>query len=202
MFCSIRLTTVVRKGSAGAITPPAIRICEFPSGLAARSCPFSAAPDFESHLDGGVEVVMNAIGLRKIWGPVLAGLLQCIPGLVADVSGIEAVRTRAGDDGSRVEVELFVMAHCPYGMRAETALAPTVRAFGDGIDFRLHFIAQEAGKEPVPAGPLRPLRSRGEACESARRIRNGSIPESAWRRRSGGGNQAGRDDAFVSRPIL
>lgn len=109
---------------------------------------------------------MSAAGLWEICGPFLVGLLQWLPGLVTDVSGSEATRNRAGDAGSRVEVELFVMAHCPYGMRAETALAPTVKAFGDGIDFRLHFIAQEAGKEPVSAGPLRPLRSHGESCES------------------------------------
>ena len=101
---------------------------------------------------------MSAAGLWEICGPFLVGLLQWLPGLVTDVSGSEAARNRAGYAGSRVEVELFVMAHCPYGMRAQTALAPTVKAFGEGIDFRLHFIAQEAGKEPVPPGPLKPLR--------------------------------------------
>ena len=110
---------------------------------------------------------MNASALRGICGPVLVGLLPWLPGTVASVSASGDVRAPAGDAGSRIKVELFVMAHCPYGMRAEAALAPTVKAFGDGIDFRLHFIAQEAGKETVPAGPLRPLRSQSESCESS-----------------------------------
>ncbi|MDE2999308.1 MAG: DsbA family protein [Gemmatimonadota bacterium] len=112
---------------------------------------------------------MNPSAVRVICGIVLVNLLPWLHGHAAEDSGGEAGRARAGDAGSPVKVELFVMAHCPYGMRAEAALAPTVRAFGDGIDFRLHFIAQEAGKEPVSAGPLRPLRplrSHGESCES------------------------------------
>lgn len=110
---------------------------------------------------------MYPSAVREICGIVLAGLLPWLPGLVAEASGSDVMRARAGDSGSPVKVELFVMAHCPYGMRAESALAPAVRAFGDGIDFRLHFIAQEAGKEPVSAGPLRPLRSHSESCESS-----------------------------------
>lgn len=113
---------------------------------------------------------MNASGLRETCNIVLAGLLTWLSCAVGDVSGSEAARAPAVDAGSRIKVELFVMAHCPYGMRAEAALAPTVAAFGESIDFRLHFIAQEAGKEPEPAGPirpLRPLRSRGESCESS-----------------------------------
>ena len=109
---------------------------------------------------------MHASALREICCPLLVVILSWLQGEVAIVSGSEAARARAGDDRRRVEVELFVMAHCPYGMRAEAALASTVRAFGDAIDFRLHFIAQEAGDEPVPTGPLRPLRRQSESCES------------------------------------
>ena len=90
-----------------------------------------------------------------------AGILPWLPIPAADVSASEA-----GDSRKRVRVELFVMAHCPYGMRAEAALEPALKAFGDGIDFRLHFIAQEAGKESAPPAPLRPLEPGRESCES------------------------------------
>ena len=109
---------------------------------------------------------MSGTGLRAICHSVLVGLFPWLPVPVADVSGTESRTFRGGDAGNRVKVELFVMAHCPYGMRAEAALAPTLKAFGDGIDFRLHFIAQEAGKDPVPSAPLRPLTSQGESCDS------------------------------------
>ena len=46
----------------------------------------------------------------------------------------------------RVRVELFVMAHCPYGIQAEAALAPAIEAFAERVDFRLHFIAEEGEK--------------------------------------------------------
>ncbi|MDP6038580.1 MAG: hypothetical protein QGG64_08530, partial [Candidatus Latescibacteria bacterium] len=48
-------------------------------------------------------------------------------------------------DGGRTLVELFVMADCPYGIRAEQALGPMFQKLGNEIDFRLHFIADEAG---------------------------------------------------------
>ena len=40
-------------------------------------------------------------------------------------------------------VELFVMSYCPYGVQAEEQLIPIVKEFGDTIDFKLQFIAQE-----------------------------------------------------------
>ena len=40
-------------------------------------------------------------------------------------------------------LELFVMSYCPYGVQAEEKLIPIVKEFGDTIDFRLQFIAQE-----------------------------------------------------------
>jgi len=71
---------------------------------------------------------------------------------------------RAG--GSKPKVELFVMAQCPYGIEAEAALAPTILKFSDQIDFRLHFIAEEAGREK-PATSTKPQRAReGPACEA------------------------------------
>ena len=63
-------------------------------------------------------------------------------------------------------VELFVMALCPFGMQAEGALAPAVKAFGDEIDFRLYFIADEASTERL-AVTQRPGRRPGPSCEGA-----------------------------------
>ena len=42
------------------------------------------------------------------------------------------------------QVELFVMSYCPYGVTAEEELLPFFRKYGDTIDFKLRFIANEA----------------------------------------------------------
>jgi hypothetical protein len=38
------------------------------------------------------------------------------------------------------KVELFVMAGCPYGLQAEAAFAPVIKALGDKIDFTPHYV--------------------------------------------------------------
>ncbi len=118
---------------------------------------------------------MNGTKVRGICGSVLVGILPWLPVHGSDVSRSEVGPVRAGDVENRVKVELFVMAHCPYGMRAEATLAPTLQAFGDGIDFRLHFIAQEAGKGPVPSGPVHPRQSQRESCDSGQVFGTGSF---------------------------
>ena len=50
-------------------------------------------------------------------------------------------------------VELFVMADCPYGIRAEQTLAPLFRKLGDQIDFHLYFIADEANTKNASSPP-------------------------------------------------
>ncbi len=45
----------------------------------------------------------------------------------------------------RVKVELFVMSQCPFGVRAEEAMAPVLDEFGARVDFQLRFIATPAG---------------------------------------------------------
>lgn len=40
-------------------------------------------------------------------------------------------------------LELFVMSYCPYGIQAEERIIPIVKKFGEKIDFKLQFIAQE-----------------------------------------------------------
>ncbi|MEK9135796.1 MAG: multiheme c-type cytochrome, partial [Bacteroidota bacterium] len=44
------------------------------------------------------------------------------------------------------EVELFVMSFCPPGTEAEKRLIPILREFGDSVQFRLRFIAEEEGE--------------------------------------------------------
>ncbi len=50
-------------------------------------------------------------------------------------------------------VELFVMADCPYGIRAEQTLAPMLHKLRDQIDFHLYFIADEADAKDVASPP-------------------------------------------------
>ncbi len=59
-------------------------------------------------------------------------------------SGTEHGETGLGREGHPL-VELFVMPDCPYGIRAEQRLGPMFRNLRDHIDFRLYFIADEAG---------------------------------------------------------
>ncbi len=39
------------------------------------------------------------------------------------------------------DVDLYVMSQCPFGVRAENAMIPLVKKFGEQLDFKLHFIA-------------------------------------------------------------
>ncbi len=45
----------------------------------------------------------------------------------------------------KVKVELFVISQCPFGVRAEEAMAPVLDEFGAQVDFQLRFIAAPAG---------------------------------------------------------
>ena len=54
-------------------------------------------------------------------------------------------------------LELFVMSYCPFGVQAEEKLIPIVQEFGDTIDFKLQFIAQE--KEAPSAQDITPFTS-------------------------------------------
>jgi len=97
-------------------------------------------------------------------GRAAAGL-YAVSGTAGDSSvSLEGPVAHAGNGPARVE--LFVMALCPFGMQAEAALAPAVKAFGDEIDFRLYFIADEVGAERF-AVTQRPGRRPGPSCEGA-----------------------------------
>ena len=66
-------------------------------------------------------------------------------------------------------VELFVMSYCPFGVQAEEKLIPIVKQFGDQIDFKLQFIAQE--KEEPSAQDISPFMSLHGYPEVAENIR-------------------------------
>lgn len=81
---------------------------------------------------------------------LLVFLLVCKSSWAADLGD---ALVSAGASGGRPLVELFVMAECPYGIRAEVALAPVIQMLGDQVDFRLYYIAEEAGSDSVAVRP-------------------------------------------------
>ena len=72
-------------------------------------------------------------------------------------------------------VELFVMSYCPYGVQTEEQLIPIVKAFGDKIEFRLQFIAEE--KEASSTQDITPFVSLHGYPEVAENIRQLLIAE-------------------------
>ena len=68
-------------------------------------------------------------------------------------------------------VELFAMSYCPYAVKAEEKLIPIVKAFGDKIDFRLRFIAEEKGAPTAQdVTPFRSLHGYPEVAEDIRQL--------------------------------
>ena len=66
-------------------------------------------------------------------------------------------------------LELFVMSYCPYGVQAEEKIIPIVKKFGDKINFKLQFIADE--KEESSAQDISPFKSLHGYPEVAENIR-------------------------------
>ncbi len=66
-------------------------------------------------------------------------------------------------------LELFVMSYCPFGVQAEEKIIPIVKEFGNKIDFKLQFIAQE--KEAPSAQDITPFTSLHGYPEVAENIR-------------------------------
>ena len=68
-------------------------------------------------------------------------------------------------------VELFVMSYCPYGVQAEEKIIPIVKKFGDQINFKLQFIAQET-EEPSAQEitPFTSLHGYPEVAENIRQL--------------------------------
>jgi len=68
-------------------------------------------------------------------------------------------------------VELFVMSYCPYGVQTEEQLIPIMKAFGDNIDFRLQFIAEEkAASSTQDITPFVSLHGYPEVAENIRQL--------------------------------
>ena len=72
-------------------------------------------------------------------------------------------------------LELFVMSYCPYGVQAEEQLIPIVKKFGDKINFRMQFIAEE--KEASSTQDITPFVSLHGYLEVAENIRQLLIAE-------------------------
>ena len=66
-------------------------------------------------------------------------------------------------------LELFVMSYCPFGVQAEEKIIPIIKEFGDKIDFKLQFIAQE--NEETSAQDITPFTSLHGYPEVAENIR-------------------------------
>ena len=82
----------------------------------------------------------------------------------------ELLTTRTARVG-KPTLELFVMSYCPYGVQAEEKVLPIVKEFGDQIDFKLQFIAQEK-KEPSAQDltPFTSLHGYPEVAENIRQL--------------------------------
>jgi glutaredoxin len=46
----------------------------------------------------------------------------------------------------KINVTFFVMSQCPYGIQVENAIGPVLKELGSNINFRLEFIAAQAGE--------------------------------------------------------
>lgn len=62
-------------------------------------------------------------------------------------------------------VQLFVMSECPYGVQAEEAFFPVIKALSNQINFELHFIANDNGD-----GTFQSLHGQKEVDEDIRQV--------------------------------
>ncbi|MDE0688557.1 MAG: multiheme c-type cytochrome [Candidatus Poribacteria bacterium] len=68
-------------------------------------------------------------------------------------------------------LELFVMSYCPFGVQAEEKVFPIVKEFGDTIDFKLRFIAQEKATVSLQeVTPFTSLHGYPEVAENIRQL--------------------------------
>jgi hypothetical protein len=65
------------------------------------------------------------------------------------------------------EVQLFVMAFCPYGIQAENAMKPVVDLLGSKADIQIHFITNVGGTTP---DSVQSLHGAPEAQEDLRQV--------------------------------
>ena len=68
-------------------------------------------------------------------------------------------------------LELFVMSYCPYAIEAEEKILPIVKEFGEQIDFKLQFIAQEKSEPSAhDITPFTSLHGYPEVAENIRQL--------------------------------
>ena len=68
-------------------------------------------------------------------------------------------------------LELFVMSYCPFGVQAEEKIIPIVKKFGNKINFKLQFIAQEKeSPSPQDVTPFTSLHGYPEVAENIRQL--------------------------------
>jgi len=68
-------------------------------------------------------------------------------------------------------LELFVMSYCPFGVQAEEKIIPIVKAFGNKIDFKLQFIAEEkVSPSSTDITPFTSLHGYPEVAENIRQL--------------------------------
>ena len=68
-------------------------------------------------------------------------------------------------------LELFVMSYCSYAVEAEKKIIPIVKEFGDQIDFKLQFIAQEKAEPSAhEITPFMSLHGYPEVAENIRQL--------------------------------
>lgn len=91
-------------------------------------------------------------------------------------SSVEQVLQERAAGGGRIEMDLFVMSLCPYGMEAERVLLPLVEKFKDQVGLDIHFIADEADSSAAPASAARrpaSVQPRRVSCAAAATSGNG-----------------------------
>jgi len=80
----------------------------------------------------------------------------------ADATCAQGITCRPAEPN---RLDLFVMSQCPYGVRALEAMKEVLPAFGNDLDFRVHFIADER-----PDGSFSALHGQPEVEENIRQL--------------------------------
>jgi protein-disulfide isomerase len=91
------------------------------------------------------EVYVSKDGQNIILGPVL-NMGKPLPGAGTGTNTNANTNTNTNTQSTapktdKPSVELYVMSFCPYGVQAETAMAPVVDLLKDKADIRIRFIA-------------------------------------------------------------
>jgi glutaredoxin len=80
----------------------------------------------------------------------------------ADATCAQGITCRPAEPN---RLDVFVMSQCPYGVRAIDAMKEVLPAFGNDIDFRVHYIVDEG-----PGGEFRALHGPPEVAENIRQL--------------------------------